>query len=319
MVHILTFNEIYKERIWGGQNLRRIFDKSLPSKVNIGESWELADLPEDKSVVSAGPAAGTNLAELVARWKTDLLGGAKLDGGQFPLLIKFLDANDILSVQVHPDYESADRLGGGPIRAKYECWYILDASASSCVYIGFKPGTTAAKARKAIENGTLAELLVKIPAHRGDFFYVPGGTVHALGSGLVVAEIQTPSDTTFRLFDWNRIDAKTGRPRTLHIDQGLQAICYDASVQRPDPGSDVLCCAPTFSVRKVEYPAGEKIAVHTGEPIVWVVISGSGVVRDAAVQVDIQPGKVILFPAGLSKVDADFTSQSTCLEVKLTR
>ncbi len=322
MVHLLTFNEILKERIWGGRNLERLYRKKLPSNTLIGESWELADLPEDKSVVAQGPSAGKNLGRLVHEWKSDLLGSAGLEAGQFPLLIKFLDANDILSVQVHPDYEGAEKLGG-PVRAKYECWYILDAADGAFVYAGLKPGVTKEDIRRAVEEGTLADIMVKLPAKRGDFFYLPGGVLHAIGAGLVIAEVQTPSDTTFRLYDWNRVDAKTGRPRELHIEKALECIRFvdvkSGPVAPETPGRTLLAQAPTFRVTKVSHTPEDSAPLVTGEPMAWIFLEGAGQVSDGLVQIELKPGKVILFPAAIHKPEADFTSKSTYLEVKLTR
>ncbi|MFA5864646.1 MAG: type I phosphomannose isomerase catalytic subunit [Phycisphaerae bacterium] len=309
MTHLLTFTEIYKERIWGGRNFKRVFGKRLPENVSIGESWELADLPENKSVVDIGPAAGKNIAELVKEWKSKLLGSAGLDGGQFPLLIKFLDANDILSVQVHPDYESAARLGGS-VRAKYEAWYVVDAEKDAYVYVGFKPGIDIDDVNRAVTEGTLADLLVKLPARKGDLFYIPGGTVHAIGSGLVIAEVQTPSDSTFRLHDWNRIDVKTAKPRELHIEQALQCIRFDITSELP-------AIAPTFRITKNIRPTGDSISLPVGQPLAWVMIDGAGVMTDGTVSINLKPGKVVLIPAGVAKATADFTSQSIYLEVTL--
>ena len=322
MVHILTFDEIYKERIWGGRTLEKILGKKLPENIMIGESWELADLPEDKSVVSSGPSAGKNISELVEAWGTKLLGNAKLDGGQFPLLIKFLDANDILSVQVHPDYESAAQMGGG-VRAKYEGWYVVEADEEAYVYIGFKPGTTPDMVFDAIDRGTLASLLVKHPARKGDFFYLPGGTVHALGAGLLVAEIQTPSDTTFRLYDWKRVDAKTGKPRELHVARGMQCVRYDHEAEKlnqidtDDPQSELLACGPTFNIIKSIRKPGQRLMIKTGQATAWVVIEGQGTIRDAVLETRFAPGKTILIPAEAKDVVAEFDQECTYLEARL--
>jgi mannose-6-phosphate isomerase len=325
MAHLLTFEEIYKERIWGGRNLERLFGKKLPAGTNIGESWELADLPEDKSVVANGPAAGKKIAELVKEWQGDLLGNAQLDGGEFPLFIKMLDANDILSVQVHPDYESAEKMGGS-VRAKYEAWYIVDAEEDAYIYMGFKSGTTPKMVENAIARGTLATLLVKHPARKGDFFYLPGGTVHALGSGIVVAEIQTPSNTTFRLYDWNRVDAKTGQQRELHIDQSLKCVHFqdvlEDQIKLPftdDPQVEPLVCAPTFSIDKAVRNAGDSIRVQTGEPIAWVIIEGRGTLCDDEVTVSLKPGQTVLVPAAARNVKAEFSTACTYLQARLTR
>jgi mannose-6-phosphate isomerase len=322
MIHLLTFNEIYKERIWGGRSLEGLFGKGLPPQSLIGESWELVDLPEDKSVVAQGPATGKNLGELVKEWKGGLLGSASLENGQFPLLIKFLDANDILSVQVHPDYEGAKKLGGS-VRAKYECWYVLEAEEDAYVYLGIKPGTTKEKIWQALMDGTLAALMVKRPAKRGDFFYLPGGVVHAIGSGLVIAEVQTPSDTTFRLYDWKRVDTKTGRPRELHVDQAMECLRLEPTEPVLEAeeiqGRTLLARAPTFYITKVVQKTSDAVIPPIGEPLVWIFLEGSGRIYDGIVDIELQPGKVLLIPAGAEKPRADFTSHSTYLEVKLTR
>lgn len=321
MVHLLTFNEIYKERIWGGRNIERLFGKPLPPNVKIGESWELADLPDDKSVANVGPAAGRNVAELIRDWGDDLLGPAKLDAGQFPLLVKILDAQESLSLQVHPDYEMARRLGGGA-RAKYEGWYVIDAKPGAFLYCGMKPGTTPEMARRAIAEGTLENLLITLPVQKGDFFYLPGGTVHALGAGILVAEVQTPSDTTYRLFDWNRVDAKTGKPRDLHVEQGIAATRFanEPEVVKNDDTrpSLPLACAPTFCATRIVQPAGSSIDLVPGQTTIWIFIAGSAAMADGAVRVNLVPGKTVLIPAGVRSARADFASQSTFLEVKLT-
>jgi mannose-6-phosphate isomerase len=324
MAHILTFEEIYKERIWGGRNLEKVLGKKIPANVPIGESWELADLPLDKSVVSSGPMAGKNIAELVEIWGTKLLGEAKLDAGQFPLLIKILDANDILSVQVHPDYDAAAQMGGN-VRAKYEGWYVVEADEDAYVYIGFKPDTTPDMVLDAIDRGTLASLLVKYPARKGDFFYLPGGTVHALGAGLLVAEIQTPSDTTFRLYDWKRVDAKTGKPRELHITQGMNCIRYEQEAEKPDgfdekdSQSQLLAFGPTFTIVKSIRKQGQRLTVKTGQAAAWIVIEGKGTIRDAQVQVDLKPGRTLLIPADAKDVVAEFSEECICLEARLVK
>lgn len=318
MSHILTFNPIYKERIWGGRNLDMLFGKGLPEEVKVGESWELSDLPEDKSVVNIGPSVGKTLSELVELWGKNLLGDAKLENGQFPLLVKFLDANDVLSVQVHPDYESAREIGGG-VQAKFECWYILDAQEDSFIYRGVKPGTTNDDIAQAINNGTLEELLVKLPARKGDFFYLPGGTVHAMGKGLVAAEVQTPSDTTFRLYDWNRVDAKTGKPRELHIENGLASIRFhEPSVYEPPSGSGLLAEAPTFTIRKREVNTQETISVDSDSTLVWIIISGNVSLSDNIVETNLCNGQLALIPPGASNVRAKFDSSCRYLEVTLT-
>jgi len=324
MVHVVKFDPIYKERIWGGRNLERLLGRRLPPGARIGESWELADLPEDKSRVASGPSYGRHLGQLVQTWGKQLLGSVSLDGGQFPLLVKFLDANDVLSVQVHPDYASEAAMGGS-VRAKYEAWYVIWSRPDAFIYRGFKKGVTLRQVERSVKSNELADLLVKLPAQAGDWFYLPGGTVHALGAGVVVAEVQTPSDTTFRLYDWQRVDSRTGRPRALHIDEGLRCLKFDENDSLPlSTGSaaslfeEKLVEAPTFILSKHTKSAGSCGTMEINEPVVWIVLEGAGSVGDEAFQLEFERGDVVLVPAGVKKVEYTISSECTCLQVDLT-
>jgi mannose-6-phosphate isomerase len=189
---------VFKERIWGGQRLREVFCKALPPGAKIGESWEIADLPEGRSVIANGSLAGQKLGEVVERFPREIV-GARDFGGPFPLLIKFLDAQDVLSVQVHPDAETCRRMGRG--EPKTECWYVIAVDPGAVIYKGLRPGVTRDEFARAVEDGTTAELLEKVPVEVGQCHYLPAGTAHAIGAGLLIAEIQTPSDKTYRVFD----------------------------------------------------------------------------------------------------------------------
>lgn len=324
MVHVLTFDSIYKERLWGGRRLQSLFGRRLPTDTAIGEAWELADLPDDKSVVSAGPETGARLDELVRRWKRSLLGSAELDGGQFPLLVKFLDAHDVLSVQVHPDYETAAAMGP-TVRAKYEAWYVIDADPQAYLYRGFRQGVTRRDVEQAVTSNALADLMIKYPARPGDWFYLPGGTVHALGAGLVVAEVQTPSDTTFRLYDWGRVDAKTGRPRNLHVEQALACFEFDTVAESAenlvghcDADADAqMIGASTFDLSKQFKPAGAAGTLDIDEPVVWVVLNGTGSVGGETFRAEFGPGHVLLIPAGIRQVDYAVSRDCSYLHVNL--
>jgi len=326
-VYPLLFEPIFKERIWGGRNLERLFGKPLPAGKKIGESWELADLESDQSRVATGEAAGRTIRQLVEQWKEALIGPVGLYEGRFPLLIKFLDAEQTLSVQVHPDAAAAEALGEG-VRPKYEAWYVVDARLDAAIYCGLKEGVTKQDVAEAAKTGTIGQLLRRFDAKPGDFFYLPAGTVHALGAGLVVAEVQTPSDVTYRLFDWNRVDPMTGRPRQLHLAEALECI-------RPQFGPDVFLPRPTvraepfgtvrrlisceaFTIDEVKVEAGSSMVVHGGEPVVWMVIAGCGRIRAAGGQVvEVRAGQTILFPAGLEEFQAAFDEGCTLLEVRV--
>ncbi|MHC4260681.1 MAG: type I phosphomannose isomerase catalytic subunit [Planctomycetota bacterium] len=224
-VYPFKLRAIYKQRIWGGQKLREFFGKEIPEGEKIGESWELADLPEDKSVIANGELEGQTLAGAIEKYPEEITGDRRFRG-LFPLLIKFLDAEDILSVQVHPDPPTCKRMGKGD--PKTECWYIVRAEEGAVIYKGLKEGVTKESFAEAIEKGTVGGLLAEVPVATGECHFLPAGTAHTIGGGLLIAEIQTPSDTTYRVFDWNRVD-DTGKLRPLHIEEALESIHFDAS------------------------------------------------------------------------------------------
>ncbi|MCK4753537.1 MAG: mannose-6-phosphate isomerase, partial [Planctomycetes bacterium] len=181
------FKPIYKHRLWGGQKLQEFFGKDLPAGEKIGESWELSDLPEDKSIIANGELAGQSLSEAIAKYPKEITGDENFSGA-FPLLIKFLDAEDILSVQVHPDPQTCERMGKG--QPKAECWYIISASLDAMIYKGLKEGVTQEEFAGAIKEGSVAELLKKVSIVAGECHFLPAGTAHSIGAGLLIAEIQ---------------------------------------------------------------------------------------------------------------------------------
>jgi len=231
-VHPLIFEPIYKPKLWGGQRIFTHFSRPPIVPQPIGESWELVDLEQDQSQAVVGPACGKSLADLVAEWGGDLIGRAGLLDGRFPLLIKFLDARESLSVQVHPNERVARKLGG-TVRVKHEAWYILDAEPGGVIYHGLEPGLDADSFRQAMLTGRVAGVLRKIPVKPGECYYLPSGTAHALGAGVLVAEVQTPSDVTYRTYDWGRVDPATGQPRELHLDQAIECIDFDSPSPPP--------------------------------------------------------------------------------------
>lgn len=261
----VKFKPIFKERIWGSDRLKRLFGKDLPPHSKIGESWELADLPDDCSRIADDPWNGMTLRQLLEENGRQFGFTAEQCRFPFGLLIKFLDANDVLSVQVHPDADACKLFPDA--RLKTECWYVLAAEPGSVIYRGLKPGIDRKMVEAAVKGGNLQDLMVVYPAKTGDFHYLPAGTIHALGAGVVVAEIQTPSDTTYRLYDWNRRDAQ-GRSRQLHIEQALASIHYTVGATprgRPDdrtlnPPTGTISTPPTGSTTTIRYPLSAGIS-----------------------------------------------------------
>jgi mannose-6-phosphate isomerase len=255
----LPLEPILMPKVWGGRRLASL-GKRLPEGANIGESWELADLGATsasggggdaaRSTVADGPMKGRTLHDALAAWGADLLGDAKpTNAGGFPLLVKYLDAREHLSVQVHPS--PAFAAAHPDAHLKTESWLIVDAEPAAELFIGFKPGVTRDDLGDAIRAGTVPSLMRSRPAVPGDCHTLPSGTVHALGAGVLVAEVQTPSDTTFRVYDWTR---EYDRPeRELHIDQALA--CADFG----EPPSPVTPDADRSVVARTEYYAMESV------------------------------------------------------------
>ncbi len=328
VVHPLVFEPIYKPRIWGGDRIGRYFGRTIAATPPIGESWELVDLETDGSRVARGPAKGHSLTQLVQEWGQDLLGNTALFDGRYPLLIKFLDARESLSVQVHPSEALARRLGGS-VRVKHEAWYILDSEPGGFILHGLEPGVTAERFRAAMLSGRIDGILRRIPVRPGECYYLPSGTPHALGAGVLVAEVQTPSDTTFRTFDWNRVDAATGKPRALHLDDAMACIDFDSPSPPPtQERSHVaslwtavtrLTGCPWFTIELVRMVEGAQQRIPYAEPVVWIVLDGAGEVtyRSGAEPIRFQRGDVVLLPAAMSNAEVRITTATRWLEVSV--
>ncbi len=225
-LYTLKFYPIFKEKIWGGQKMAALLHKDFAPLPNCGESWELSSVEGDLSVVSNGFLAENNINELLEIYMYDLVGDENYlkYGLGFPLLIKFIDAKEDLSVQVHPDDRLAQERYG--LNGKTELWHVLDADRNAGLYVGFKPNITRQRYLDAVKNGTVDQLLQFYPVAKGDTFFIPAGTVHAIGKGVLLAEVQQTSDITYRIFDWNRVD-EHGQSRELHLEEALDAIHFD--------------------------------------------------------------------------------------------
>jgi mannose-6-phosphate isomerase len=227
----LRFEPYLRRMVWGGRRLGDLLGKSLPGDSAYGESWEISDHPSHASIVSHGPYKGHTLRQLMERDPAALLGASAVHHRRFPWLVKLLDACDWLSVQVHPSDANVTRLWPGE-GGKTEAWFVLAAEPNSRIYAGLLPGVEEKDLRSALQRGTVAECLHQFSPHPGDCIFLPAGTVHAVGGGVLMAEVQQTSDATFRLFDWNRRDAN-GRTRQLHVEEALACINWNGGPIQP--------------------------------------------------------------------------------------
>ena len=308
MLYPLTFHPLFKERVWGGRNLETLYRKSLPPGIPIGESWEISDRPGDESVIANGPLAGKDLRWLMEHHERDLLGGAASQNGRFPLLIKILDAQDKLSLQVHPPPQKAAELGGEP---KTEMWYIVRAAPAAELYVGLKRGVTRQDFERKIQMGDVAGCFHRVPVKAGDAMFLPSGRVHAIGAGLVLFEIQQNSDTTYRVFDWNRVGLD-GKPRELHIAQSLASI--DFTDYEPSLVETQFSTAGRFKIRPLTRHAlfkadlfralSQESLVFTQPRLRIVAVLENRVrVTDGTTVVDLHPGQFCLVPASVKKLE----------------
>jgi mannose-6-phosphate isomerase len=338
----LLLAPIYKEKVWGGRTLER-FGRTLPGDeaTLIGESWELADLAatspsgggggEAHSFVLNGPLMKRTLHEVVKDFGPLVTGHLTLSAdGSFPLLLKYLDARQNLSVQVHPS--PAYAAAHPDAHLKSEAWYVVDAEPDAVIYKGIRAGTSREAFEAAVADGTVEDVLIAVPARAGDCHYLPSGTCHALGGGVLVAEVQTPSDTTFRVFDWGRTD------RELHLAQALECIDFGA-----DPGADPeaerradleagvtagslhvrvrdLVTCEHFSIREWAVDASETLDFATARAAILMVIDGEADLQwgaDAAHTLRVRSGNTVLLPAALEDIVATARAGLTVLEISV--
>jgi mannose-6-phosphate isomerase len=330
----LKFEPIYKEKVWGGRGLEKL-GRKLPgdATTRIGESWEVTDLSisspsgggggAERSIVSNGQFRGTSLHELITRYGQKLLGRLPLNAsGNFPFLFKYLDIRENVSVQVHPT--SAYVRNHPETSVKPEAWYVVDAEPGAVVYKGIREGVTPQQFRDAIVSGkdsAVEGLLIKVPAKRGDCHYLPSGTCHAVGAGVLSAEIQTASDTTFRVFDWGRTD------RALHIDQAVQCIefgppdvCqYETHLTSPSRIHDTtrLVACEYFCIDKVHATRCASLELAYDEIAVWMVLEGSGQIdpNNGTEPVEFCRGETFFIPASLSNVHVKINREAVWLEI----
>jgi mannose-6-phosphate isomerase len=320
----LRFRPLLKERVWGGTALRR-FGHDVPADRSIGESWELADLPDHvdhgRSVADNGPLSGRTLHEIMVAFPDMIMGDAPpWPDGRFPLLFKILDARENLSVQVHPDERYAAAHPGAHLKS--EAWFVIDADPGAQLYIGLKPGVDRRAFQAAIDSASVESCLVSRPALPGTCHFLPGGTCHALGAGVLVAEMQTPSDTTFRVWDWGR----TGR--TLHVEEAMACIAFGDMPPQPGPHQrplpselgtmTLLTDTPYFSTMLLETSGDVQTPIVLNRiPAIWFCLEGSGSVIGGGVSVPFQAGTTMLFPAAMTDAHASLRGACRMLEIRL--
>jgi mannose-6-phosphate isomerase len=303
----LVFEPYLRPQVWGDRRLEKLLGKELPPQGNFGESWEISVLPHHVSRVSEGRFKGNLLTDLCATQSREIFGNHVPAHSRFPLLIKLLDCHDWLSVQVHPSDENARKLLGEE-NGKTEAWVILDVEPSGRIYAGLLPGITRHDVQRHLAAGTVVECLHSFQPNPGDCIFLPAGTVHAVGGGVVMAEVQQSSDATFRLFDWNRLGSD-GKPRPLHIRESLESINWNAGPVQP-VGSTAIIDLPKnvrgeylvqceyFQLARFLF-TGAFNNPHSECLTIWIVLAGSAELRSAAdgFQRLFQRGETVMVPA----------------------
>lgn len=301
----IVFEPLPMERVWGGRRLESLYGKALPHGAPIGESWEIVDREDAQSVVHSGPLRGTTLNELWKSHREEVFGPAYAahPAPRFPMLIKLLDARERLSVQVHPPAAIAPSLGGEP---KTEMWYFADTQPGASIYAGLKRGVTRDLFEKLLREGRVEDTLHVVPVESGQSIFIPSGRLHAIGEGNVIVEVQQNSDTTYRVFDWNRTGLD-GQPRKLHIEESLVSTDFadfEPDVSRVDEG--VLAECPYFRVEKIPLTSAIPAAID-GRFAIYFVLTGSVTCAGTA----FAPGSFFLAPASLDGVPIEPAAPNT--------
>lgn len=320
----LRFQPLFRQYVWGGRRLESVLGKRLGPGPNFAESWEIVDRDQDQSIVAFGPRRGSSLRDIV-RQEPAALFGQNRQLTSFPLLFKFLDAQRALSVQVHPNDAQAAKQNP-PDLGKTEAWVILATEPQSRIYAGLKPGIDRLQLQGAITTGRVESCLHQFTPRVGDCVFIPAGTVHALGAGLLIAEIQQASDTTFRLFDWNRVDAN-GAARPLHTAESLQTIDYlrgpvsaqqSQSIKIPgleQPQERLVEC-DKFVLNRLQL-GGKHCLSGIDSFQLLVVVQGQMRVANDPAPLPLVTGELMLLPAEMNEIDLEATPGTVCLQIFL--
>lgn len=321
-IYPLKFDPIYQYRIWGGRNLEHLLSKPLPNDDPVGEAWLLSDRKDYVSKVSEGKLQGTTITKLMEDFRYEIMGKIGNHFEHFPLLLKFLDCKEVLSVQVHPSDQQKEYIPKGN-SGKTEAWVVLETSDDSCIYAGLKKGTTKEKLLKSIENKSLAEMLHSFVPKKDDAVFIHSGTVHTLG-GTVVFEVQENSDVTFRLYDWDRKDPKTGKPRELQVEKAIACIDFDQVDIGPvfplqdtdNKNVEKLFDNEHFILWRIKTESAFKVGIKD-EPTILVCTEGKGLMMFNNTEYSLAKGEVILLPAIIGQLDLHPDPQISLLQIAI--
>ena len=319
----LKFNPVYSYRIWGGDKLKTVLNKDYSDDL-IGESWEISDVEDNETMVAEGDLKGFTLRQLTEKFKGDFVGHKvyKTFGTEFPLLIKFIDAKTPLSIQVHPSNELAKARHNS--FGKNEMWYIMQADEDAELIVGFNQNVEKEAYVKHVENGTLTDILNIENVKRGDTFYIPTGRVHAIGAGVLLAEIQQTSNITYRIYDYNRVDAKTGETRELHTDLAVDAIDYNfydnykTNYKAETNASIKLVHSPYFKTNIVEvHGEVNRDYASVDSFVIYMCVEGALELECEEGRYTLNMGETILLPAITKHVKLTSVENTRILEARL--
>lgn len=318
----LKFQPVYSYRIWGGDKLKTVLNKNYKEK-NIGESWEISDVKDNETSVTEGELKGQTLKQLIKVFKGDFVGNRvyALFGEDFPLLIKFIDAKTPLSIQVHPSNDLAKERHNS--FGKNEMWYVMQAEKDAELIVGFNRKVTKEIYSDHLNNGTLSEILNIEKVEKGDTFYIPTGRVHAIGAGVLLAEIQQTSNITYRIYDYDRVDTKTGKKRELHTELALDAIDfefyddYKTVYDKKANTSNELVHSPYFKTNIIEVSGElEKNYANLDSFVIYMGVSGSAEVSVNNIIYSLKKGETLLLPAKINQLKVNAVS-AVILEIYL--
>jgi mannose-6-phosphate isomerase len=320
ILYPLIFQTIYKDKIWGGHKIKNLLGKDTGSLPNCGETWEISGVAGDVSIVANGALKGKSLQEVVSQYKGQLVGESIYNhfGDEFPLLIKFIDANDDLSIQVHPDDALAKERHNG--NGKTEMWYILQADAGAKLISGFNRKLTKDTYLEAFESGKLTDILCETSVEAEDVYFLPAGRVHTIGKGILLAEIQQTSDITYRIYDFDRVDAQ-GNKRELHVAQALDAINFNfvgepkTSYKKSENETVAVVDSPHFTTNRLNFTTATTRQYDTIDSfVILICVSGSVKISVNDTVSHLKMGECLLIPAEFKMVHLEPELEFTILE-----